>query len=164
MRIAAIIHDLAIDTVTFGEGAAVKSTGFGAPAVDVQRSRIADRRHDAHRAVPVLDDTPFIIDQAAIIGVLCYRLLSCIHTAINLHGEVRIVHGFDAVGAVRIFRDLPLLVRITPKAPDVGAVFKLYFLEYLFYLHYNTSCKKLQVVKSTNIVIRIFTYTTHPEE
>ena len=153
MGIAVIIHDLAIDTVTFGEGAAVKSTGFGDPAVDVQRSRITDRRHDAHRAVPVLDDTPFEVDQAAIIGVLRYRLLSCIHTAINLHGEVRIVHGFDAVGAVRIFRDLPLLVRITSKALDVGAVFKLYFLEDLFHLHYNTSCKKLQVVKSTNIVM-----------
>ena len=122
MRIAVIIHDLAIDTVTFGEGAAVKSTGFGDPAVNVQRPRIADRRHDAHRAVPVLDDTTFIIDQATIIGVLRYRLLSGIHTVIDLRCQTLVIHGLDAVGAVRIFRDLPLLVRITPKAPDVGAV------------------------------------------
>ena len=104
----------------------------------------------------------------AVIGDLLKDPFLVIRSTIVVHGNVGCLgsrsaghiqsaqsapFAHDAVGAVRIFRDLPLLVRITPKAPDVGAVFKLYFLEYLFYLHYNTSCKKLQVVKSTNIVM-----------
>ena len=104
---------------------------------------------------PFLVIRPTIVVHGNVSGGLC-------GPAGHIQSAQPVPFAHDTVGAVRMLRDLPLLVRITPKAPDVGAVFKLYFLEYLFYLHYNTLCKKLQVVKSTNIVIRIFTYTTHP--